>query len=41
MRTSENRPRYNRDKLRYPRDLTDDEWSRIEFREIRGEASAA
>ena len=30
MRTSENRPRYNRDKLRYPSDLTDDEWSRVE-----------
>ena len=30
MRTSENRPRYNRDKLRYPSDPTDDEWSRIE-----------
>jgi len=30
MWTSENRPRYNRDKLRYPSDLTDDEWSYIE-----------
>jgi hypothetical protein len=28
--TSENRPKYNRDKLRYPSDLTDDEWSHIE-----------
>ena len=27
MWTSENRPKYNRDKLRYPSDLTDDEWS--------------
>ena len=27
MWTSENRQRYNRDKLRYPSDLTDDEWS--------------
>ena len=30
MWTSENRPRYNRDKLRYPSDLTDEEWSHIE-----------
>jgi transposase len=29
MWTSENRPKYNRDKLRYPSDLTDDEWSHI------------
>jgi hypothetical protein len=28
--TSENRPKYNRDKLRYPSDLTDDDWSHIE-----------
>jgi putative transposase len=27
MWTSENHPKYNRDKLRYPSDLTDDEWS--------------
>jgi transposase len=27
---SENRPKYNRDNLRYPSDLTDDEWSHIE-----------
>jgi len=26
MWTTENRPRYNRDKLRYPSDLTDAEW---------------
>ena len=26
----ENRPRYNRDKLRYPSDLTDAEWQHIE-----------
>ena len=26
MWTDENRPRYNRDKLRYPSDLTDREW---------------
>src|ERR1700731_817575 len=30
MWTFENRPKYNRDKLRYPSDLTDDEWSHIE-----------
>jgi transposase len=30
MWTPENRPKYNRDKLRYPSDLTDDEWSHIE-----------
>ena len=30
MWTMENRPRYNRDKLRYPSDLTDAEWRHIE-----------
>ena len=30
MWTPENRPRYYRDKLRYPSDLTDDEWACIE-----------
>ena len=30
MWTEENRQRYNRDKLRYPSDLTDDEWSVLE-----------
>ena len=30
MWTPENRPRYNRDKLRYPSDMTDDEWVCIE-----------
>ena len=30
MWTTENRPRYNRDKLRYPSDLTDAEWSLVE-----------
>src|ERR1700692_4368393 len=30
MWTPENRPRYDRDKLRYPSDLTDAEWSLIE-----------
>ena len=32
MWTPENRPRYNRDKLRYPGDLTDEEWSHLELR---------
>ena len=30
MWTIENRPRYDRDKLRYPSDLTDEEWSHVE-----------
>ena len=30
MWTAENRPCYNRDKLRYPSDLTDEEWAHIE-----------
>ena len=30
MWTPKNRPRYDRDKLRYPSDLTDEEWSLIE-----------
>ena len=30
MWTTENRPRYNRDTLRYPSDLTDAEWQLIE-----------
>jgi transposase len=30
MWTSKNRARYNRDKLRYPSDLTDAEWAHIE-----------
>ena len=30
MWTAENRPRYNRDKLRYPSDLTDAEWAHVE-----------
>ena len=29
MWTTENRPRYNRDRLRYPSDLTDAEWSYV------------
>lgn len=29
MWTQENRQRYNRDSLRYPSDLTEDEWSRL------------
>jgi len=30
MWTAANRPKYNRDKLRYPSDLTDEEWSYVE-----------
>ncbi len=30
MWTPENRARYNRDKLRYPSDMTDEEWALIE-----------
>ena len=30
MWTLENRPKYNRDHLRYPSDLTDDEWAYVE-----------
>jgi transposase len=30
MWTTENRPRYNRDRLRYPSDLTDAEWAWVE-----------
>jgi hypothetical protein len=30
MWTPENRPRYNRDKLRYPSDLTNEEWGHLE-----------
>ena len=30
MWTAENRPRYNRDKLRYPSYLTDQEWAYVE-----------
>ena len=30
MWTAENRPKYNRDHLRYPSDLTDEEWAHIE-----------
>jgi hypothetical protein len=30
MWTTENRPRYNRDRLRYPSDLTDAEWALVE-----------
>src|ERR1700716_2466105 len=29
MWTCENHPKYNRDKLRYPSDLTDEEWSHV------------
>jgi transposase len=30
MWTAKNRPKYNRDQLRYPSDLTDEEWGHIE-----------
>jgi transposase len=30
MWTAKNRPRYNRDRLRYPSDLTDEEWALVE-----------
>jgi transposase len=30
MWTTQNRPRYDRDKLRYPSDLTNEEWSLVE-----------
>ena len=30
MWTTENRQRYNRENLRYPSDLTDEEWSLVE-----------
>jgi transposase len=30
MWTEKNRPRYNRDHLRYPSDVTDEEWAHIE-----------
>jgi transposase len=30
MWTDQNRPRYNRDHLRYPSDVTDEEWAHIE-----------
>jgi hypothetical protein len=38
MWTTENRPRYNRDHLRYPSDLTDAEWGCIERLIPSGEA---
>jgi putative transposase len=30
MWTTENRHRYNRDRLRYPSDITDEEWAQVE-----------
>ena len=41
MWTTENRPKYNRDKLRYPSDLTDDEWSHIGAAHSAGQSMAA
>jgi hypothetical protein len=45
MWTSENRGRYDRSRLRYPSDLTDDEWApaardRLRWRHSRGVAAA-
>ncbi len=42
MWTSKNRARYDRSKLRYPSDLTDDEWKLVEplIRPGTGAASA-
>ena len=34
MWTTANRPKYNRDKLRYPSDLTGEEWAHIEALEV-------
>jgi hypothetical protein len=34
MWTDEDRPRYNRVKLRYPSDLTDEEWALVETQRI-------
>ena len=38
MWTTENRPRYDRDRLRYPSDLTDEEWSLVELLISSGQA---
>ena len=38
MWTTENRPRYDRDRLRYPSDLTDEEWSLVEPLNSSGQA---
>ena len=40
MWTNENRGRYDRSRLRYPSDLTDDEWSLVEPRSLRASAAA-
>ena len=34
MWTAKNRGHYDRSKLRYPSDLTDDEWAHVEVREV-------
>ena len=41
MWTPENRPRYNRDKLRYPSDLTDEEWGHVDIKSREPSAGAA
>ena len=38
MWTTENRPRYDRDRLRYPSDLTDEEWSLVDRSNSSGQA---
>ena len=40
MWTHENRPKYNRDHLRYPSDLTDDEWGVCRATHSTGELDA-
>ena len=41
MWTHENRAKYNRDHLRYPSDLTDDEWAHLSNRSFRRRSQAA
>ena len=38
MWTNKNRARYDRSKLRYPSDLTDDEWKLVETSDPAGQA---
>ena len=38
MWTNENRGRYDRSRLRYPSDLTDDEWHLVEILDPAGQA---
>jgi hypothetical protein len=41
MWTAKNRPRYNRDKLRYPSDLSEEEWALVEPQIPPGKRSTA